>query len=195
MDEEEFSPSEASKRLGISTSKLRRYVSNFTHLFSGPARRDRDRRYTSADLDVLQRIQQLGERIAFLPSSVSAGEFGHGSEAGPLANEGPATLETLAEQLRALHDQVLALAGLSQIEWAVLTQRQERLQQRIDLIGKRLQAKADAGGEYIRTASDSTWHWMTTCPRYPRGGRFITRRQPPPNGRLCTVCKRLDEAT
>ena len=192
LTEEEFTPTEASKQLEIPTWKLRRHVANFTHLFSESARRDRDRRYTSGDLDVLQRIQQLGERISFVPASPSARLPTKRSRAEILAEEGPATLETLASQLRALQDQMLAMIGVSQIEWSVLTQQQERLQQRLDLISTRLQAESSPALEYRRATSLSTWHWIRNCPRYPRTGKFVTRMSIPPNGKICPICKKME---
>jgi DNA-binding transcriptional MerR regulator len=195
LSEDELTPTEASKRLGIPTWKLRRYVANFTHLFSESARQDRERRYTSADLDILQRIQALGERVSFVPLSRSARLPTKASKAELLAREGPATLESLAMQLRALQDQILALIGVSQIEWSVLTQQQESLQKRLDLIASRVQAKFPPTVEYIRTAASPTWHWITSCPHYPRGGRFITRGSLPPNPKVCPVCLRIEMMT
>ena len=195
MTEDELTPTEASKRLGIPTWKLRRYVANFTHLFSESARQDRERRYTSADLDILQRIQALGERISFVPLSRSARLPTKASKAELLAREGPATLETLAIQLRALQDQILALIGVSQIEWSVLTQQQESLQKRLDQIASGVQAKSPPNVEYIRTAASPTWHWIEGCPSYPRSGRSITRISLPPNAKVCPVCMRMEMMT
>ena len=195
MTEDELTPTEASKRLGIPTWKLRRYVANFTHLFSESARQDRERRYTNADLDILQRIQELGERISFVPLSRSARLPTKASKAELLAREGPATLETLATQLRAMQDQILALIGVSQIEWSVLTQQQESLQKRLDQIASRVQPKSPRTVEFRRTATSPTWHWIASCPHYPRSGRFVTRMSLPPDASVCPVCMRMEMMT
>jgi len=196
MQDERFTPGEASKRLGISTSKLRRYVSNFTHLFSTSARRNRDRRYTSGDIDVFKGIEQLGDKIALISPWLSSDHLRRADEPGLPLSEGPATPESLTGQLRELRDQVSSFTNLSQLEWSLLSQMQERLQQRIDLLAGRVKAKPLPSVEYRRIAYAPTWHWNVACPNYPRhrpsGARFIARKSLPPIAKLCPVCKRLD---
>ena len=196
MDDERFTPGEVSKGLGISTSKLRRYVSNFTHLFSASARRNRDRRYTSADVDVFKGIQQLGQRIAFVGPLLSSDQSARADQPEVLLNEGPATLERLTAQLRELRDQLSTLSNLSQIEWILLSQMQELLQQRLDLVVGRVKAMSHPSIEYRRIAYSPTWHWNVACPDYPgdrpSGARIIAKKTLPRIVKLCAVCRQLD---
>ena len=198
MDDDRFAPREVGKRLGISTATLRRYVSNFTHFFSASARRHRDRRYTSGDINVFKGIQRLGDKIAFISPSLATDHLMGADEPEVLLNDGPAALERLVLQFRELRDHVSTLSDLSQLEWILLLEMQERIQQRLDLVAARVRAKSLPSIEYRRIASSPTWHWVVACPDYPRhhprGARFVARKSLPRLATLCPICSRMDTA-
>lgn len=179
-----FTPTETSKRLGIQTSRLRKYVAYFPGLFSESARRDRDRQYSEADIEVFRRVREFGGKISLLPT-VSSGEAPAGAARPDAAS---ITVDSLAAQLQALQELVYTLVH-RQIE---IDERQAALLERLDRIATSFEKEVAGPLEYRRRPSASTWHWNRSCLQYPKRGQYVVTTSRPSTRQLCSGCARKE---
>jgi len=194
MMEERITPREASKRLGIQTSKLRKLAIYFPDLFSESAHSRRNRRYTNSDIRIFKRIRKMGDRLSLLSADAIP-------DTKPLEELDTSRLEALTQNLdsivsevRLLQEKVSALMTLSRVEWAHLSENQDALisqqadiLERLDRVEGELEMEQEVI-EYRRRPSGSRWHWIVECPHYPKDGKFLIKGDRPPKKELCSVC-------
>jgi len=194
MMEERITPREASKRLGIQTSKLRKLAIYFPDLFSESAHSRRNRRYTNSDIRIFKRIRKMGDRLSLLSADAIP-------DTKPLEDLDTSRLEALTQNLdsivsevRLLQEKVRALMTLSRVEWSHLSEHQDALiNQQADIL-ERLDRVEDEMGmekeaiEYRRRPSGSRWHWIVDCPHYPKDGEFLIKEDRPPKKERCSIC-------
>lgn len=184
MPDSFFTPTETSKRLGIQTSKLRKYVAYFPGLFSKSAQRERDRQYSQADIEVFQRVKEFGGKISLLPTDPAGGV-----PAGPAGTErAPTTFDSLATRLLALQEVVSELSNRQE----QFGERQAVILECLDRIAAALAGEAAGPPEYRRRPSASAWHWKPGCPRYPKRGQYIVTTSRPSSKQLCSACARRE---
>ena len=200
MKEEQLTPSEASRRLRIQTSKLREFVIYFPDLFSESAHSRRNRRYTKSDIRIFKRIRKMGDRISLLSSEAIP-------DTKPLEELDTSRIEALTQNLdsivsevRLIQEKVSALMTLSRVEWLhlsehqdVLINQQSDILERLDRVEGELVMEVETI-EYRRRPSGSRWHWILKCPHYPNDGEYIIFEDRPPKKELCSIClSKVDE--
>jgi len=200
MEEKHFTPREVSGRLGIQTSKLRKFVDYFPDLFSESAHLKRNRRYSNLDIRIFKRIRKMGDRLSLLsPDAIP--------DTKPLEELDTSRLEALTQNLdsivsevRLLQEKVSALMTLSRVEWAHLSESQDALiSQQTDVLERLDRVESEMGMEkeaieYRRRPSGSRWHWIVECPHFPKDGEFIIKEDRPLKKELCSIClSKVDE--
>ena len=200
MMEERITPREASKRLGIQTSKLRKLAIYFPDLFSESAHSRRNRRYTNSDIRIFKRIRKMGDRLSLLSADAIP-------DTKPLEELDTSRLEALTQNLdsivsevRLLQEKVSALMTLSRVEWSHLSENQDALiGQQADILERLDRVDREMGMEkeiieYRRRPSGSRWHWILQCPHYPKDGEYRTKEKRPLKKELCSIClSKVDE--
>jgi len=187
MEEERLTPGQASKRLGIQTSKLRKFVNYFPDLFGESAHLNRNRRYSNSDMRIFKRIRKMGDRLSLLsPDAIP--------DTKPLEELDTSRLEALTQNLdsiisevRLLQEKFSALMTLSRVEWSHLSENQDALiSQQADFLERLDRVEEQMG--------ISRWHWIVECPHFPKDGEFIIKEDRPLKKELCSIClSKVDE--
>ena len=194
MEEERFTPGEASKRLGIQTSRLRKFVAYFPDLFDESAHSRRNRRYTNSDVRIFKRIREMGDRLSLLsPDAIP--DTRHLEELDTSRLEAlTQNLDSIVSEVRLLQEKVSALMTLSRVEWSHLSEHQDALinqqsdiLERLDLVEREMGMEKEVI-EYRSRPSGSRWHWIVECPHYPKDGEFLIKEDQPPKKELCSIC-------
>jgi len=197
MTDKLYTPTEVSRRLGMQTSKLRRYVSYFPDLFSQPAKRQKKRRYTTNDVGVFVRIREIGNHISVTNAVYDPGvidKLGLSNEEAAM-REYQEYLMSLSDTMRQFREEIRSLYSLFKLTLSVFSDRQKEVGQRLDSLSQRMNATEGlspgtpyAKGEYVRSRMGRKWHWCHNCSNYPKSHKVIRMNERPSPGELCKEC-------
>ena len=185
-----YKPTEASDRLELQTSQLRRYVSYFPELFSDYAKRSKNRRYTDSDISVFRRVGHLGDHMILLSPPADQSRVGSQLKfdkhsPGELRD----ALRSVQDAMAELRAEVRAYAAVSKAEWSVLADRLAKLEASIDLTGDQ-----GPGRRYRQSKQGTKWHWCPGCSSYPTGSGVSIQTSRPAGEKLCRQCLARERA-
>jgi hypothetical protein len=199
-----LSAEEVCHHLDIQVSTLGKYVKYFPNLFSGYARRSHNPRYTTEDVEVFSRIVQLGDRIFFALSTPPPGvtptdDVGDEPQEMIPSEDLAESLINILRNLDHLRENVDTL--ISRVNFSLSSDSQkelDNLQSQIRNSLHRIEAEmglSEEGAiEYRRTPSGLRWHWMESCPFFPRDIQYIKTNNPPTGYSLCSFCLSKEKA-
>ena len=185
-----YTPTEARDRLGLQTSRLRRYVSYFPELFSDYAKRSKNRRYTDSDMSVFRRVGHLGDHVILLSSEVNQSRIDaqlNLDEYSP--GELRDALRSIQDAMGELRAEVRAYAAVSKAEWSVLADRLAKLEASIALTGDQ-----GPGRRYRQSKQGTKWHWCPGCSSFPTGSGVSVQTSRPAEEKLCRQCLARERA-
>ena len=185
-----YRPTEASDRLGLQTSRLRRYVAYFPELFSDYAKRSKNRRYTDSDMSVFRRVGHLGDHVILLSSEVNRSRINSQLNFDkPSGGELRDALHSVQDGMAELRAEVRAYAAVSKAEWSVFADRLAKLEASIDLTNIQ-----GTGRRYRQSKRGAKWHWCPGCSSYPAGPGVSIQNSSPADEQLCRQCLARERA-